>query len=151
MPPKKAARKKAAVKKRPSARKPRALAPARPSRKKVSAARAARAVGTLAVARHRHCRREDQADRSPREAAGGEASVRAARRARRPWLQECRRRSRRPPKSWPGAVAGNEEVRVVNTKSIERSGKRLARAAEKEGKRLAEAGAKEGSAWPPSG
>ena len=49
MPPKKAARKKAAVKKSTSTRKPRALAPARPSRKKVSAARAARAVGTLAI------------------------------------------------------------------------------------------------------
>lgn len=44
MPPKKAA-----GRKRPTSRKPRALAQARPSRKKVSAARAARAVGTLAV------------------------------------------------------------------------------------------------------
>jgi len=49
MPPKKAARKKSAGKKRPARRKPRAVAPARPSRKQVSAARAARAVGTLAI------------------------------------------------------------------------------------------------------
>lgn len=44
MPPKKAA-----GTKRRRSRKPRAVAPARPSRKKVSARRAARAVGTLAV------------------------------------------------------------------------------------------------------